>query len=482
MTLSRIDEELSSDETEETQPLLYPEKKWSSVSNELSIVLLNAMPLTVTFLLQGSIPSMPLLFVGRLDALQLGGVAIANVTFTVSVAVFLGLTTSLDTLCPQAFGARQYKLVGLYLQRCVILAFAIAIPMILAWVYSGCILIHFIDNPEIVKIASSYLRLMTFSLPGFIIFECGKRYFQSMNNFTKGQYILFICAPFNAVLGYVMILRFQLGYVGACCSLIFTYNLMGLIMAISIYFCHIDMKRNTPDLDCWHEVSSKVFDGWSTMIELSLPGIIMVESEFFAFEFTSILAARFGTTVLAAQSIASTVESLTFQIPFSVGVAASNRIAFHIGQGNIRNCKTAVGCTLVYIGTVLCLLNFSLLTFGRYVIAKLFTSDPEVISSTVPLISIIAVNQFWDIFNVFGAACLRAQGRQRIGGCFSLIAYYVIGLPLGVYLGFKKHLGARGFWIGIGTGIFFLSITELMCVYRSNWTKILQTAKKMHNY
>lgn len=67
------------------------------------------------------------------------------------------------------------------------------------------------------------------------------------------------------------------------------------------------------------------------MIKLALPGMIMVEAEFFAFEILTLASGRMGTSELAAQSILVAVSSTTYQIPFPVSIAASTRVANLIG-------------------------------------------------------------------------------------------------------------------------------------------------------
>lgn len=67
------------------------------------------------------------------------------------------------------------------------------------------------------------------------------------------------------------------------------------------------------------------------MIKLALPGLLMVEAEFLAFEVLTLASSYFSTTHLAAQSVLSTVTALTFQIPFPISIAASTRVANLIG-------------------------------------------------------------------------------------------------------------------------------------------------------
>jgi MATE family multidrug resistance protein len=77
------------------------------------------------------------------------------------------------------------------------------------------------------------------------------------------------------------------------------------------------------------------------MVKLALPGLLMVEAEFLAFEILTLASSYFGTTHLAAQSILSTLTSLTFQIPFPISIAASTRVANLIGATLSDAAKTS---------------------------------------------------------------------------------------------------------------------------------------------
>lgn len=50
------------------------------------------------------------------------------------------------------------------------------------------------------------------------------------------------------------------------------------------------------------------------------------------------------------------------------------------------------------------------------------------------------------------AGALRGSGRQYIGAIMNVIAYYVIGLPVGITLALKANLGAIGLWTGMAMG------------------------------
>ena len=76
------------------------------------------------------------------------------------------------------------------------------------------------------------------------------------------------------------------------------------------------------------------------MVRLALPGMIMVEAEYLAFELLTLFSSRFGAEYLAAQSVLITLTAITYQIPFPLSIAASTRIANLIGAGLVDAAKT----------------------------------------------------------------------------------------------------------------------------------------------
>lgn len=77
------------------------------------------------------------------------------------------------------------------------------------------------------------------------------------------------------------------------------------------------------------------------MVKLALPGLVMIEAEFLAFEILTLASSYFGTAHLAAQSVLSTITALTFQVPFAISIAASTRIANLIGATLTDAAKTS---------------------------------------------------------------------------------------------------------------------------------------------
>lgn len=56
------------------------------------------------------------------------------------MSIGVGITQALDTFCTQAFGAKQYKLVGLHCQRAMAISTVACVPIIIIWCFTEPIL------------------------------------------------------------------------------------------------------------------------------------------------------------------------------------------------------------------------------------------------------------------------------------------------------------------------------------------------------
>ncbi|ODV98239.1 hypothetical protein PACTADRAFT_725 [Pachysolen tannophilus NRRL Y-2460] len=447
----------------------------TSPRQEIYAISKSSLPLIVTFLLQYSLTVVSIFSVGHIGKTELAAVSLATMTFNVTSSIFNGMATCLDTFCSQAYGAKKYNLVGLYFQRCTAMILVMSIPLVVAWCFSFHFLKYIVTDLRLAYLAQSYLRVIAFGVPGYIFFETGKRFLQAQGIFVAGQYSLFICAPLNILLNYLLVWNsyIGIGFLGAPLATAICY--WGMSFLLLSYALFIDGKN------CWSGLKLKEsFRHWGPMMTLALNGTAMLLSEFIAFEILTLSAASLGTSVLAAQSIVSTMATLAFQIPFSISVAASTRIANFIGGGYLKSAQIATNVSLIgslFVG----IFNFSILFFFKGPIARSFTSDKSVYTISLSIISILAVNQLYDCLNVLAAGCLRGQGRQQVGSTLNLIAYYIVAVPLALTLAFKFDWGIKGLWSGLGCGVLILALSETYFVVNSDWTKIVEEADKRNN-
>ncbi|CAK9442309.1 uncharacterized protein LODBEIA_P60520 [Lodderomyces beijingensis] len=448
---------------------------------ELRTLIKNAIPSVITFLLQCSLSTVSVFAVGHIGAAELAAVSMGAMTANITgYATIQGIATALDTLCPQAFGAKRYTLVGDYMQKCLALIFTVMAPVLICWLFFGYDLICLIvPDKTTAHLSAVYLQYVAFGIPGYIAFECGKRFLQAQGIYQIGAYVLLIAAPTNLVMNFALVK--QMGYIGAPISVAINYWLMALLLFIATVF--FVKPHHTPTgihpMECWGGLNIKrAFSGWSRLCSLAIPGLIMLEAEFLAFEILTLLASYIDTTSLAAQSIGTTMASLTYQVPFAIGIASSTRIANFLGAGLAESAKITTQVSLSF-GLVISALNFLALFVFRRQIAYAFTDDEEVIATVLGIMWLIALMQVSDAINANSAGCLRGQGQTKIGGIVNLVSYYVVGLPLSIYLTFFSPWKGKlaGLWVGSTVALTIIGVVQSWYSLTADFNKLCEYAR-----
>jgi len=102
-----------------------------SYCKEIKELFTLAWPTVLSYFFYHMIHMISLFFAGRIGKLELaaGTLALSFINVT-GPSLFIGLGSAVETLCSQAFGARNYHLVGVVLQRGV---WILGLTCILAW-------------------------------------------------------------------------------------------------------------------------------------------------------------------------------------------------------------------------------------------------------------------------------------------------------------------------------------------------------------
>lgn len=452
------------DEFEETRiPFLH----------ELKHVVKASGILSASFFLQYFISVMAIYSAGRLGAQELAAAQLAVSTFNITGnAFYQGTATSLDSFCPQAFGKRKYHDVGKYVQRCATIIVTMTIPLAFLWWNAGAVIGLVVADKELVAQCQLYLRIIILGAPGLALFEIGKRFLLCQHLVNPITYVLLLVSPINLVANYFLVWhpKYGYGFIGVPITVVLSFWLLPLFIFIYSYF--------STAKQCWGGLDTKAcFSNWSPMLKLAVPGIIMIEAEYLAFQVLNFFAASISTIALAAQSICSTIGSLVFQILFSVSVLVGTRVSHLIGCRDFHGARNVVkiaAILAVVVGTTVFLTVF----FGRFYLAKVFSKDDELLRQASRLLILLALNNFADAWNVIMAGVLRGQGRQRIGLVLNIIAYYFVALPLGYYLAFHRNLEVFGLWCGLLFGVLLLATSEVYFVLRSDWSAIARELEK----
>ncbi|KAF2658826.1 MATE efflux family protein [Lophiostoma macrostomum CBS 122681] len=444
----------------------------TTASQEAKLLLKYSVPLTITYLLQYSFSLVTIFVVGHIGTDELGAVSLATMTANITgYAVFEGLATSLDTLCAQAYGSGRKEQVGLHLQRMILLMLLVTIPIGAVWLCSGWILAALVPERELAMLAGSYLRILLASTPGYAIFEASKRFTQAQGLFNASLFVLVISTPLNIVFNYVFVFVLRWDLTGAALATVLSNSLLPVLLWVYVYFV---CPRS---LECWGGFTRAAFQNWSPMIHLAIPGIIMVEAEWLAFDILTFSSSYLSTAHLAAQSVVMTTCVVMFHIPFSVSVAVSTRLGNLIGAASLEAARIATR-TYVLVFAVIGLVDAALIAGLHSVLPKAFSDDGVVVRIASGVMPVLAVFQLFDASTALVNSVLRGLGKQVVGGYVNLFVYYVVAVPLALFMCFgKPRLELRGLWIGCVVGSGGITLFEGLYCWLADWRKAVENAE-----
>ena len=159
-----------------------------------------------TSVLAYSLRNFSVVTVGHLGTIPLGAASLATVTANITgYVIYSGLATSLDTMCPQAFGAGRKELVGLQVQRMTYFLFCVTVPIAVVWLNAGALFKLLIPQADVAALAGTYLKVLLLGAPGFAAFLAGERFLQAQRIFSGSLLALLICSPLAILLNWLFV-------------------------------------------------------------------------------------------------------------------------------------------------------------------------------------------------------------------------------------------------------------------------------------
>ncbi|KAI9291801.1 MATE efflux family protein [Neoconidiobolus thromboides FSU 785] len=437
---------------------------WNDYKSEMYYLFTTGLPVIVAMFLSYAMPLANIFSIGHLGTKQLGAAALSNMFAAITGwSLSIGMATALDTLCSQAFtGSNNPHAVGLHLQRGILVSLTMFIPISFVWLNSEKLMLLIGQDPELSKLCGVYMKHLLFGAPAFMAFECLKRYFQAQKIMRAQTDITIAVLPINLILVYFLVMNdsTSLGFKGAPIASSITYWLC-LTFGI-LYSKYINGSQ------CWGGFTKQALTGWGPYIKLGVPGILQLCSEWWAFEIMSLAASYLGTNELAAQSIVLSITNTVWSVPVGMSIAASNRIGNLLGASMPIKSKHTSRCALV-LALIMPFFNSTFLLLFSKKLSELFTDDQKVIEIVQIIIPVAALYQIFDSVFTVSNGILRGQGKQAIGAIVNVIAFYIIAIPLGLYVTFQWNFGVLGLWFGTCLALLITSSTLGYVILTCDW-------------
>ncbi|XP_061658968.1 multidrug and toxin extrusion protein 1-like isoform X2 [Syngnathoides biaculeatus] len=431
---------------------------------ETLLLLKLAGPVFISQTMSFMIGFVSLVFCGHLGKTELAGVALAIAVINVSgISIGSGLASACDTLISQTYGGGNLKLVGVILQRGVLILLLSCLPCWAVLLNTEPLLLAVGQSADAARLSQLYVNIFMPALPAAFMYQLQGRYLQNQGIMWPQVISGAACNVFNAIINYVFLGVLELGVAGsAAANAISQYSLMVFLF---VYINSRGLHKAT-----WDGWSVDSLREWGPFLRLALPSMLMTCLEWWLYEIAGFLAGLISEVELGAQSILYQLATMVFMSPVGFSVAASVRVGNNLGAGNTEQAKLcgkmSAMCTLVvscFIGTFLAL--------SRDVIAYIFTTDKDIVARVANVLKMYSVSHIADSYSAVMGGIVRGAGKQAVGAGCSLVGYYMVGFPIGVSLMFPVNLGIFGLWSGFLVCVAFQSLFYTVYLCKLNWRK-----------
>lgn len=163
-------------------------------------------------------------FAGHLGDLELAAMSIAsNVILGFDFGLMLGMASALETLCGQAFGAKRYHMLGIYLQRSWVVLFLCCVVMLPLFFFATPVL-KALGQAEDVSELSGVVVMAFLPLHFCFAFQFPlQRFLQSQLKNSVIAWVNFVALIVHVLLSWLIVYRFQLGIIATALTLNFSW-------------------------------------------------------------------------------------------------------------------------------------------------------------------------------------------------------------------------------------------------------------------
>jgi MATE family multidrug resistance protein len=406
----------------------------------------------------------------------MGAVSLGSAIFMVLALCGEGLLLGLDTLVAQAFGAGQREDCHRSLINGVYLSLALT-PILSAPIFFMAQFLRAIHvAPELANETIAYTTALTWGLFPLLLYFAVRRCLQAMNMVRPVAFALvtanLINALFNWILIYGKLGAPAMGTVGSGWSTAIARIYMAAVLIGYLFW--YDQKHRTELLKTPVDIDLRRI---KRLIALGIPAAMQFTLESGVFATVTALIARLGPVPLATHQIALNTVAFTYMVPLGIASAAAVRVGQALGRKDPHGAGVAGGTAIMIGAGFMTLAGVLLLAVPEW-IARIYTLDMTVIRNTSALLAAGAAFQLFDGIQSVATGALRGTGDTRTPMLCHFTAYWIIGLPLGAWLCFRRGWGALGLWIGLSLALILIGILLLIVWRRTVRELVTQSAEE----
>nr|XP_043631577.1 protein DETOXIFICATION 27-like [Erigeron canadensis] len=408
---------------------------------------------------------------GHLGDLEFAATSIAtSLILGFDLGLVLGMASALETLCGQAYGAKDYRMLGVYLQRSWIVLFLTSVLILPLYIFASPVL-KLLGQPADISELSGVVAINLIPLHFSLCFQFPiQRFLQSQLKTYVIAWVTLGALIFHSIMSWLVVSWFQLGLI----AMIMTLNISLWLIALGLFA--YTAFGGCPDT--WTGFSMEAFSGLWAFVKLSTSSGVMLCLEEWYYRILIVMTGNLENIKIAvdALSICMSIQGLEMMIPFGFCAGIGVRVANELGAGNGKGARFA---TIVSVTTsiVIGLFFWLIIILFHKEIALIFTNSEPILDVVSDLSLLLAFTILLNSVQPVLSGVAVGSGWQSYVAYINLGCYYLIGLPIGFAMEWIFNLGVMGIWAGMifgGTAI--QTVVLAIITSRCDWEKEAQRA------
>jgi MATE family multidrug resistance protein len=426
-------------------------RRFEGIRQEAIALAVLGGPLIAAQLAQISMSFVDTVMAGHLNPVGLAAVAVGGSLWMPIFVFGMGILMSVSPMVAQSFGAGRFDEIGGHVRQGLWLSLGVGLAAFFA-VRSCSPALRLMEvDPAIIPIASGFLNAISWGLPAASAYLVLRGYSEAVSK-TRPMMVVSLVGLATNIAGNSILMhgRFGMPRLGAVGTGVASALVMWIELAILVIWILCDRGyRRFPVFSRWERPD---WPRIRRLLTLGSPIGICLFMEGSMFATVSLLIGRVGADVVAGHQVALNVSSVTFMVPLGLSMAITVRVGQAVGRGAIGDARRS---GLVGAGLAVCFMSLTALVMATspHLIAAIYTNNVQVHEMAVRLLIMAAIFQIFDGAQISGAAALRGLKDTTVPMCITLLAYWGLGLPLGVTFGLVLGGGPQALWIGLIAGL-----------------------------
>lgn len=430
------------------------------------------LPILITQFAQAGLGLIDTIMAGHISASDLAAIAVGVGIWIPIMLLFAGIMIATTPLVAEAKGARKLEDIPSLVRQSLWIAIILGLVAMLILQIMPLFLPWFGVPESLQPKAGLFLHAIGLGMPAVTMYAALRGYSEALGYPRPVTAISLLALVALIPLNFIFMYGFgpipALGSAGCGFATAILQWLM--LFSLVMYISKAEVYHSTKIFAKFEKIDCNIA---RRILKLGLPIGLAVFFEVSIFSTGALVLSPLGEISIAAHQVAISVTTVLFMIPLSLAIALTIRVGTFYGEKNWTAMFRVQKLGLI---TAICfaLLTMSFIALAREQIVSIYTQDIAVIPLAMYMLWFAMAYQLMDALQVCAAGCLRGMQDTQTPMWITLMAYWVIAFPIGLYLARHTHFGVAGVWLGLIIGLSIACVLLLTRLYHRN--KILSSS------